>query len=288
MTSTASTSGAFRFVDGTLTEVERPAAPEPPPRGATPPHPGTRGPVPTELTAPELLLNRELTYLNFCWRVLHEAEDERVPLLERLKFVAIVSANIDEFFQKRIGGLKQQVGAGLTAVTPDGRSPTQQIAECLQMISDLERRKTALLDELRARLADHGVVIAAWRDLGADERAQVRAYYLDNIFRWSRPRRWTRPTRSRSSRTCRSTCWSPCTTPTIPSRSWPGSRCRSAPASRASSSSARPASCPSTRSWSATSICCSPAWRSIAAPGSGSPATRSPSARRARPTTCSS
>ncbi len=182
MTSTASTSGAFRFVDGTLTEVERPAAPEPPPRGATPPHPGTRGPVPTELTAPELLLNRELTYLNFCWRVLHEAEDERVPLLERLKFVAIVSANIDEFFQKRIGGLKQQVGAGLTAVTPDGRSPTQQIAECLQMISDLERRKTALLDELRARLADHGVVIAAWRDLGADERAQVRAYYLDNIF----------------------------------------------------------------------------------------------------------
>ena len=181
MTSTASTSGAFRFVDGTLTEVERPAI-EPPPRGATPPHPGTRGPVPTELTAPELLLNRELTYLNFCWRVLHEAEDERVPLLERLKFVAIVSANIDEFFQKRIGGLKQQVGAGLTAVTPDGRSPTQQIAECLQVIGDLERRKTGILDGLRARLADQGVVIAAWRDLGAEERAQVRAYYLDNIF----------------------------------------------------------------------------------------------------------
>jgi polyphosphate kinase len=50
---------------------------------------------------------------HFCWRVLYEAEDDRVPLLERLKFIAIVSANVDEFFQKRIGGLKQQVGANL-------------------------------------------------------------------------------------------------------------------------------------------------------------------------------
>src|SRR6187431_1665016 len=90
----------------------------------TPPEPRVvvRPPT-TDLSAPELYLNRELTYLNFCWRVLHEAEDERIPLLERLKFIAIVSSNIDEFFQKRIGGLKQQVGAGLTTMTPDGRTP---------------------------------------------------------------------------------------------------------------------------------------------------------------------
>src|SRR5262245_19293286 len=77
----------------------------------TPPEPGIAGkPAPTDVASPELYLNRELTYLNFCWRVLHEAEDDRTPLLERVKFLAIVSANIDEFFQKRVGGLKQQVG----------------------------------------------------------------------------------------------------------------------------------------------------------------------------------
>src|SRR5689334_11054850 len=65
--------------------------------GRTPPAPSLGDLVPTDLGAPELYLNRELTYLNFCWRVLHEAEDERIPLLERVKFIAIVSSNIDEF-----------------------------------------------------------------------------------------------------------------------------------------------------------------------------------------------
>src|SRR5450432_1234780 len=91
------------------------ADPEPAPRsslrqidvaGRTPPAPGVGDIVPTALDAPELDLNRELTYLNFCWRVMHEGEDERIPLLERVKFLGIVSSNIDEFFQKRIGGLK--------------------------------------------------------------------------------------------------------------------------------------------------------------------------------------
>src|ERR1700743_1870022 len=75
-------------------------------RGKTPPAPGIGELTPTDLGAPELYLNRELTYLNFCWRVLTEADDTSTPLLERLKFAAIVSSNIDEFFQKRIGGLK--------------------------------------------------------------------------------------------------------------------------------------------------------------------------------------
>src|SRR5262245_45476833 len=97
--------------------------------GRTPPAPGIGELVPTDLGAPELYLNRELTYLNFCWRVLHEAEDDRIPLLERMKFIAIVSSNIDEFFQKRIGGLKQQVGAQPHSVTQDGRTPAQQIAD---------------------------------------------------------------------------------------------------------------------------------------------------------------
>src|SRR5882724_11477185 len=68
--------------------------------GRTPAAPGIGDIAPTDLASPELYLNRELTYLNFCWRVLHEAEDDRVPLLERVKFCGIVSSNIDEFFQK--------------------------------------------------------------------------------------------------------------------------------------------------------------------------------------------
>ena len=83
-----------------------------------------------DLTAPEWYLNRELTWLEFNKRVLWEAEDERTPLLERVKFIAIVSSNLDEFFMKRIGGLKQQVGAGISELSVDGRSPRQQITEC--------------------------------------------------------------------------------------------------------------------------------------------------------------
>src|SRR5262249_13346141 len=106
--------------------------------GRTPPAPALGDIVPTALGSPELYLNRELTYMNFCWRVLHEAEDERITLLERVKFISIVSSNIDEFFQKRIGGLKQQVGAQLHRVTPDGRTPQQQISDGLELITRLE------------------------------------------------------------------------------------------------------------------------------------------------------
>ena len=66
-----------------------------------------------DLDDPDLYLNRELTWLNFNYRVLNEAADPRTPLLERVKFLAIVGSNLDEFFMKRIGGLKQQVGAGV-------------------------------------------------------------------------------------------------------------------------------------------------------------------------------
>src|SRR3972149_4251526 len=90
--------------------------------------------------SPAYYLNRELTWLEFNWRVLHEAEDERTPLLERVKFLAIVNSNLDEFLMKRIGGLKQQVGAGMHEVTVDGRTPREQIAEGNAGIARPERR----------------------------------------------------------------------------------------------------------------------------------------------------
>ncbi|HEU0029838.1 MAG TPA: polyphosphate kinase 1 [Kofleriaceae bacterium] len=150
--------------------------------GRTPPAPGIGEIVPTDLGAPELYLNRELTYLNFCWRVLQEADDDRLPMLERLKFIAIVSSNIDEFFQKRIGGLKQQVGAQLHSLTPDGRTPQQQIADCLELITALEKKKVMLLDKVIAEMRAVGVWIAPFKELDPKEQAWVREYYLRNIF----------------------------------------------------------------------------------------------------------
>jgi len=150
--------------------------------GRTPPAPGIGDIVPTSLDAPELYLNRELTYLNFCWRVMHEGEDERIPLLERVKFLAIVSSNIDEFFQKRIGGLKQQVGAQLHSTTPDGRTPQQQIADGLELITRLEAKKISILDKVLHELKAVGVWVAPFKELDAQERAWIREYYLRNIF----------------------------------------------------------------------------------------------------------
>lgn len=150
--------------------------------GRTPPAPGIGEVVPTDLGAPELYLNRELTYLNFCWRVLHEGADDRLPLLERAKFIAIVSSNLDEFFQKRIGGLKQQVGAQLHALSPDGRTPQQQLTDCLDVITALEQKKLQILERLLVELREQGVWIAPFKELDAQQQAWVREHYLRNIF----------------------------------------------------------------------------------------------------------
>ncbi len=135
-----------------------------------------------DLLAPELYLNRELTWLNFNWRVLNEAEDGRTPLLERIKFLAIVSSNLDEFFMKRIGGLKQQVGAGLHNLTIDGRTPKQQIVECYEMIHSLERRKQDLLDHLSGLLGKKGIVLSRFNQLKPKKQAALKDYYFRNIF----------------------------------------------------------------------------------------------------------
>ena len=91
-----------------------------------------------DLDDPSLYLNRELTWLAFNRRVLHEAEDDRNPLLERLKFLAIAAMTLDEFFMKRIGGLKQREAAGVTEPTVDGLTPQQQIIACYATIRELE------------------------------------------------------------------------------------------------------------------------------------------------------
>lgn len=134
------------------------------------------------LKAPELYLNRELTWLEFNKRVLHEAADNRTPLLERVKFLAIVSSNMDEFFMKRIGGLKQQVGAGVHELTVDGRSPLDQIHESVALIHDIQTTARDIFLDVKERLLNHQIAIFDYADLLEDEQAGVRAYYLKNIF----------------------------------------------------------------------------------------------------------
>jgi polyphosphate kinase len=157
------------------------------PAGRTPPAPGVGDFAPTSLDSPELYLNRELTYLNFCWRVLHEAEDDRVPLLERVKFLAIVSSNLDEFFQKRIGGLKQQVGAQVHVITPDGRSPQKQLDDCLDLINRIEQRKAQITERVMTELKAVGVWLAPYKELDTQQQAWVREHYLRTIFPLATP-----------------------------------------------------------------------------------------------------
>src|SRR5216683_2456534 len=153
--------------------------------GSAPGLVGTRVATPQiddSLSSPELYLNRELTWLAFNCRVLAEAEDERNPLLERLKFLAITASNLDEFFMKRIGGLKQQVVAGMQELTVDGRTPQQQIAECYAVVREQERRQRELGPQILAQLENYGIRLRPYSSLTAEERKLIREYYYKNIF----------------------------------------------------------------------------------------------------------
>jgi polyphosphate kinase len=139
-------------------------------------------PAAASLRDPELYLNRELTWLEFNRRVLHEARDSRTPLLERVKFVAIVGSNLDEFFMKRIGGLKQQVGAGIQQRTVDGRTPQQQIVESYAFVRTIEEEQRRLWGQLLELLEKHDIAITTYAALTAGEREMLRDYYFRNIF----------------------------------------------------------------------------------------------------------
>jgi polyphosphate kinase len=142
----------------------------------------SRKPAAINLSDPAWYLNRELTWLAFNRRVLHEAEDERTPLLERLKFIAIVSSNLDEFFMKRIGGLKQQVAAGLRDVSLDGLTPLRQIEESCRFVRELEGVKDLRLQEIVNLLREQGIVISDVKDLTAREKKQLGNHFAENIY----------------------------------------------------------------------------------------------------------
>lgn len=144
------------------------------------PEPGPEGEW--DLGRPELYLNRELTWLGFNFRVLSLAEDDRTPLLERLFFLAIVSSNLDEFFMKRIGGLKQQLEAGVTGLSPDGRTPQEQIEAAYEQVrAQVAKQRTVALG-VYGELKQNGIQVRGWDDVSDEDRAWLREYYVRNVF----------------------------------------------------------------------------------------------------------
>lgn len=135
-----------------------------------------------DLDDSEWYLNRELTWLAFNRRVMSEAADPRVPLLERVKFLAIVGANLDEFFMKRIGGLKQQLAAGVQELTIDGRTPRQQLQECHEQVRILVKDKTKLFCQLMKLLDEKGIDVVGWKDLNGRDQKSLRELYARDIY----------------------------------------------------------------------------------------------------------
>lgn len=135
-----------------------------------------------DLSSPQWYLNRELTWLEFNRRVLHEGLDERTPLLERIMFLSIVGSNLDEFFMKRIGGLKQQVGAGVRKLTVDGRTPAQQIEECYEVVRDLLGKQEELEEKLLKKLVRKSIRIVQYQKLTKKQQELVDEYYQENIY----------------------------------------------------------------------------------------------------------
>jgi polyphosphate kinase len=163
-------------------------APAVPPPALEPPTPPRAFPRPKEATGtlplpPDRFHNRELSWLSFNERVLEEALDPTVPLLERLKFLAIMSSNLDEFFMVRVAGLKRQIEAGVNERYPDGRTPRQVFLEVAERcVSLVQRQHDCFLTELGPRLDKEGIRILHPEQLNARQREFVREYFRKTIL----------------------------------------------------------------------------------------------------------
>jgi polyphosphate kinase len=130
-----------------------------------------------------LLLNRELSWLRFNLRVLEEAEDTRLPLLERVKFLTIFATNLDEFFMIRVSGLRRQVAAGAGGITPDGMTPSEQIlAINRELIAHYERYDRCWKQDVLPRLREAGIRVLHYVDLTVREREAIQQYFQRDIF----------------------------------------------------------------------------------------------------------
>src|SRR5437667_6525193 len=129
-------------------------------------------------TDPALYLNRELSWLDFNDRVLQLAEDESLPLLERVKFCAIYTTNLDEFYMVRVAGLRDQIDAGVEKVSQDGRIPSETIVLIREQVLAQSRRLADCFERrLRPALADEDIAIVGVEDLDEERRSELARHF---------------------------------------------------------------------------------------------------------------
>lgn len=146
-------------------------------------HQTASNPPDIDLSDPQYYLSRELTWLEFNARVLHEAMDERTPLLERLKFMGIFSANLDEFFMVRIAAIEQQIEAKVSHRTPDGRTPQEQLAVASERVQKLVTQQHQHFETvLRPAMARKGIYLLDYFDLNQEQRNYLQTYFEEQIF----------------------------------------------------------------------------------------------------------
>jgi len=127
-------------------------------------------------------LNRELSRLDFMHRVLALADDRTQPLLERVKFLAIFTNHLDEFFQIRVAGLKEQAAAELLATSPDGLGPREQLSAIRARVHELTADASSIMRDLRTRLAAAGIRIVDWDELKPAHREEMHEIFASRIF----------------------------------------------------------------------------------------------------------
>jgi polyphosphate kinase len=131
----------------------------------------------------ELFTNRELSWLEFNARVLEEALDKRIPLLERVKFLSIFSSNLDEFFMIRVAGLGRQVTRGVLAAPPDGMTPKAQLSAIRErVVPMIEQATRCWRDDLVPKLRDAGIRVLSYRELKSKQRRLLRQHFEREIF----------------------------------------------------------------------------------------------------------
>lgn len=131
----------------------------------------------------EFFINRETGWLEFNRRVLFEALDPRNPLLERTKFIAIFSSNLDEFFMKRVGGLKRQLGAGVRGKSMDGLSPYQQLEKVREMTVEMvTQQRSCLMNELLPALRENNIVLQNYSELTPKQKKSLNDHFKKSIF----------------------------------------------------------------------------------------------------------